>query len=220
MAANPDPIRPWTEAEAAPASSASPPWPFVHLNFALCADGAVTAGDGVISSAEDWRRVHRLRERYDAIAIGARTWEADRPLLTVRPERLGREPRRQPQRVIFGGRRACAVLPDGRPTFLIGGCGEEAEGTVAIPARGRLLHDPLAALRRHGVRSLLVEGGPLLLRSFLSQGFCDRLTVFVRTGGPAAAARAVRRVIPEPPPLRARSFGGGILLSWRPTQTP
>jgi riboflavin biosynthesis pyrimidine reductase len=191
--------------------------PFVHINFAVLADGSVTAAE--ISSAADWRRVHRLRELYDAVAVGAHTWEQDRPRLSVRPERLGREPRRQPHRVIFGGRHACRILPDGRTTFVIGACpGEGMEtvaGTVAIGARGHRLDEPLADLRRHGVRSLLVEGGPLLLGSFLAQGCFDRLTVFVPTDCPLAAARAARQILPEPPPLRARRFGEGVLLSWR-----
>jgi len=187
--------------------------PFIHINFAVLADGSATAAE--ISSAADWQRVHRLRELYDAVAVGARTWEQDRPRLSVRPERLGREPRRQPHRVIFGGRHECSALPDGRTTFLIGACPGEGMGTVAIRARDHRLDEPLADLRRHGVRSLLVEGGPLLLASFLAQGCFDRLTVFVPTDCPAAAARAARHVLPEPPPLRARRFGEGVLLSWR-----
>lgn len=187
--------------------------PFVHINFAVLADGSATAAE--ISSAADWQRVHRLRELYDAVAVGARTWEQDRPRLSVRPERLGREPRRQPHRVIFGGRHACSALPDGRTTFLIGARSVDEAGTVAIRARDHRLDEPLADLRRHGVRSLLVEGGPLLLASFLAQGCFDRLTVFVPTDCPAAAARAARHVLPEPPPLRARRFGEGVLLSWR-----
>jgi 2,5-diamino-6-(ribosylamino)-4(3H)-pyrimidinone 5'-phosphate reductase len=189
--------------------------PFVHINFAVLADGSATAAE--ISSAADWRRVHLLRELYDAVAVGAHTWERDRPRLSVRPERLGREPRRQPHRVIFGGRRPCATLSDGRTTFLVGPELEEepAEGTVAIRARGHRLDEPLADLRRHGVRTLLVEGGPLLLGSFFAQGCFDRLTVFVATDCPIAAARAARQILPEPPPLRARRFGEGVLLSWR-----
>jgi riboflavin biosynthesis pyrimidine reductase len=187
--------------------------PFVHINFAVLADGSATAAE--ISSAADWRRVHLLRELYDAVAVGAHTWERDRPRLSVRPERLGREPRRQPHRVIFGGRHACSALPDGRTTFLIGACPGEGMGTVAIRARDHRLDEPLADLRRHGVRSLLVEGGPLLLGSFFAQGCYDRLTVFVPTDCPLAAARAARHILPEPPPLRARRFGEGMLLSWR-----
>lgn len=187
--------------------------PFVHVNFAVLADGSARAAE--ISSAADWRRVHRLRERYDAVAVGAHTWQQDRPRLSVRPERLGREPRRQPHRVIFGGRQACTVHPDGRTTFLIGAGTRHGAGTVAIRAGDHRLAGPLADLHRHGVRSLLVEGGPLLLSSFLAQGCCDRLTVFVPTDCPRAALDAARCVLAAPPPLRARRFGAGILLSWR-----
>ena len=193
--------------------------PFIHLNFACAADGTMAAAEGPlpISSAADWRRVHGLRERYDGVAIGARTWERDRPLLTVRRERLGRDPRRQPCRVIFGGSRPCAVAPDGRRTFLVG-AGAPAEGPnggpVLIPAEGHHLGGPLGALFRHGVRSLLVEGGAMLLRSFLDQGFCDRLTVFVPAARADRAMEAVAKVLAAPPPLAGRRFGEGVLLEW------
>lgn len=194
--------------------------PFIHLNFACAADGAVAAAEGPlpISSDADWRRVHGLRERYDGVAIGARTWEWDRPLLTVRRERLGREPRRQPCRVIFGGSHSCEVALDGRRTFLVGARRAEggSGGPVLIPADGHQLGEPLRALLRHGVRSLLVEGGPMLLRSFLAQGCCDRLTVFVPAERADCAVRAVESVLAAPPPLAARRFGEGVLLEWRP----
>ena len=72
--------------------------PYVHLNFALGGDSHPQR-TGQISSPEDWSRVHALRERYTAIAVGAKTWLQDRPRLTARREHLGREPFRQPQRI-------------------------------------------------------------------------------------------------------------------------
>ena len=56
--------------------------PFVHLNLALTHDGLLNAADGSrlpISCDVDWRRVHGLREQYDAVAVGAVTWRRDSP---------------------------------------------------------------------------------------------------------------------------------------------
>ena len=205
--------------------------PYTHLNCAVTAAGAMAGADGArlaISTREDWRRVHALRERYDAVAIGAITWLRDRPRLSVRREELGREPRRQPGRVVFAGRHPCALDGDGRPTWLVGGPSRSlrAVGATVIPCGGRALGAPLAALSQHGVRSLLVEGGRVLLGSFLAQGCYDRLTVFVRASRPEAACAALGAAFPgldgrDPcADVTLLRFGDGILLDLRRTTAP
>jgi diaminohydroxyphosphoribosylaminopyrimidine deaminase/5-amino-6-(5-phosphoribosylamino)uracil reductase len=196
--------------------------PIVHLNFAIGRDGRIAACDGQpaeISCCEDWRRVHHLRERYDAIAVGAQTWIGDRPLLTVRRERLGREPRQQPARVIFIGRRACPVAANGRRTFVVGavapGLPEAHPDICFIPAEDRDLRSPLAALHAAGLGSLLVEGGPTLLRSFLVQGLFDVVEVYVRNPCPDESRRFAYRILDAlPPSSSARVLGEGTLLTF------
>ena len=73
--------------------------PYVHAKWAMTLDGkiATRAGDSKwISCAASRRRVHELRGRMDAIAIGIGTALADDPLLAARPE----GPRRA-RRMIF-----------------------------------------------------------------------------------------------------------------------
>lgn len=189
--------------------------PFIHVNFA--ADGLSEAGQrggysGNVSCGVDWRRVHLLRERYDAIAVGGKTWNLDRPRLTVRSERLGREPRRQPARVIFAGSQPCAVSP-GTPAFVISSrrnCGRSA---VAVAMDGHNLHGPLESLYAHGIETLLVEGGPTLLRSFFCQGLADLVTIFVRAGTAEAAVRGAHDMLDAlPSAQRVCAFGDGFLL--------
>lgn len=197
--------------------------PIVHLNFAIGRDGRIAAFDGQpaeISCCEDWRRVHHLRERYDAIAVGARTWIGDRPLLTARRERLGREPRQQPARVIFAGRHACPVVDNGRRTFVVGAAAAgrqdiHPEGVCFIPTEGHDLRSPLAALQEAGLGSLLVEGGPTLLRSFLVQGLFDVVEVYVRDPSPDAARQFAHHVLDAlPPSSSACVLGEGTLLTF------
>ena len=163
--------------------------------------------------------MHQLRERYDAIAVGARTWIGDRPLLTARRERLGREPRRQPARVIFVGRHACPVAGNGRRTFIVGavapGLQDLPDDVCFIPADGHDLRSPLAALYAAGLGSLLVEGGPTLLRSFLVQGLFDVVEVYVRNPLPDEARRCAHRILDAlPPSSSARVLGEGTLLTY------
>jgi len=190
------------------------PRPFIHVNFAAESPDRPSDPPGAISCGTDWQRVHALREQYDAVAVGARTWNLDRPRLTVRPERLGREPKRQPARAIFAGAQPCDLEGHGDNIFLIG-CGRmESCGATIIATSDHDLRTPLEALYGYGIRSMLVEGGPTILHSFLSQGLADAVTVFVRARSEDAAHRAAFQALPDlPPALRACGFGEGYLLS-------
>jgi len=188
------------------------PRPFVHINFATTSSGDMADRSGPISCKRDWTRVHELRERYDAVAVGARTWKCDNPRLNVREERLGREPRQQPLRVVFLGGHRCTGFAD--PQTIVIGTDRHSDAVTYFRSYGRELSRPLDSLRQHGVRTMLVEGGPTLIRSFLQQGAADAVTVYVRCGCVDTAARAVRAAVPEmPQPLRAERFGEGVLLS-------
>lgn len=154
--------------------------PFIHINFALdsAAPSENTGASSVSVSCEaDWQRVHTLREKYDAVAVGRRTWEIDSPRLTVRAERLGREPLRQPLRVVFA--RSDIRF---RPDDLVVVCGTD-----------QLLATALDQLWNRGIRSMLVEGGPSLIQSFLDQGISDEFTIFVRTDSTRVAASCAGR---------------------------
>ena len=191
--------------------------PVVHLNIALDSDGRSAAENGqslCLSCARDWRRVHELREHYSAVVVGARTWQLDTPRLTARREHLGREPRRQPERVIFAGRKNVRVIPDGRRTFVIG-TSKTHPGGIGIEARGHDVTEPLAELHRYGIQSILVEGGLTLLRSFVRDGQVDCLTIYVRSESEERVAEVVNaalRGLPLPP-LQFARFGEGTLVS-------
>lgn len=188
--------------------------PFVHINFATTANGDMGNFSGAISCNRDWTRVHELRERYDAVAVGAGTWNCDNPRLNVRRERLGREPRQQPMPVVFLGGQSCSFGSVHPQTVIIGSNPLAAAGVSYFPSRGRELAGPLDSLWRHGVRTMLVEGGPTLIRSFLQQGIADAVTVYVRCGCVDTARKAAGTVVPEiSSTVRAERFGEGVLLS-------
>lgn len=191
--------------------------PFTHVNIALDEEGRVTGtpeNQGVISCGADWRRVHGLREQYDAVAVGARTWLLDNPRLSVRTEWLGREPLRQPARVIFAGGHRCEVQPEARPTFVIGSFAPEREGLNFLRVDCRGLAEPLRWLHSRGIHSMLVEGGPTLLCSFLAERHIDHLTVYVRTPRAEQALAAARAFFAHlPPDVTTRPLGEGTLLT-------
>jgi riboflavin biosynthesis pyrimidine reductase len=190
--------------------------PFVHLNFAVDQRGRHCGAGGeplAISSTADWQRVHGLREQYDAVAVGGRTWHLDCPRLSVRADRLGRAPSRQPARVVFWGRHRWEPGSRTPPTFVIARSSTESPGSTVIPPQGRDLEQPLDELWSRGVGSMLVEGGPTLLRSFLVQHCFDRITVFVRGASHQSAVTYARLTLPGlPSGLEVSSFGDGQLL--------
>jgi GTP cyclohydrolase II/3,4-dihydroxy 2-butanone 4-phosphate synthase/GTP cyclohydrolase II len=190
--------------------------PYVHLNFAMRAcDAGEPQSSRNISCALDWHRVHLLRERYTAIAVGANTWLADRPRLTARAEHLQRPPRRQPHPVVFLGAKALAPHPDSRRVFVVGTNLPRHEGIVGIEAQGYALAAPLAILRRMAIDSMLVEGGATLLRSFIAQEAADEITIYVSTPSAQLATDCALREFPALPlPMRAERCGDGTVLHW------
>jgi len=190
--------------------------PFVHLNFAmrspLVCQGEISRG---ISCLGDWKRVHTLREMYTGIAVGAVTWSKDRPRLTAREEYLNRPPGRQPDRVIFMGSKRYWPEPDQRRTFVVGSNLPELDRFIGIEVEGHGLSEPLAMLRQLGLESLLVEGGPTLLRSFLSQGIADEITIYVSTRSADQALDCAQKQFPElPSEMTVEPYGEGSLLGW------
>jgi diaminohydroxyphosphoribosylaminopyrimidine deaminase/5-amino-6-(5-phosphoribosylamino)uracil reductase len=130
--------------------------PFVTYKVAMTLDGRVTVPSSRwVSGEESRRRVHELRARSDAVAVGMGTVRADDPALTARD--VGAE--RQPRRLAFGR----GPLPEGSELEL----------------RAGELGPELAALAEEGVQTLLLEGGPTLAAAFLERDLVDKLLVFV-----------------------------------------
>lgn len=181
--------------------------PHVRWKYAATLDGRVAAADATsrwITSAESRADVHRLRAESDAVVIGSGTARADDPQLGVR----GVEGAVQPLRVVVDTG-AMAVRPGARildptaPTLIA--VAQDAE-TAHLPqdavlrlpraATGPGLDIPalLAALHARGVRSVLLEGGPVLAGSFVAARCVDTVVGYIAPvllgAGPAALADA------------------------------
>ncbi len=171
--------------------------PLVIMKAGLTLDGRITLRKGVgdrISGPGSLGRVHRLRDRCDAIMVGIGTVEIDNPSLTTRiAGRKGRDPVRiivdtslriaeeaqlltQPSKAatwIF-----CSVSADRTKAARL-----EASGVsvfrVATVQDGRLdLKEVLSKLGTRQITSLLVEGGAALHGSLLNEGLVDQVQLF------------------------------------------
>jgi GTP cyclohydrolase II len=180
--------------------------PYVVVKYAQTLDGriATSTGDSRWISGEEERRVsHALRASCDAVLVGVGTVLTDDPQLTVRMV-----PGASPIRVVLDstlripdGSRVLAddaattilttdASPDGRRDRLR----RRGVSVLVVPA-GPDGVDPiaaLAALRRAGIQSLLVEGGARVITSFLSLGVSDRLIVGIAPRVLGSGTDAVR----------------------------
>jgi diaminohydroxyphosphoribosylaminopyrimidine deaminase / 5-amino-6-(5-phosphoribosylamino)uracil reductase len=169
--------------------------PFVTLKLAASMDGriATARGDSQWISGEQSRRiVHTLRNRVDAILVGAETVRSDDPQLTCRI-RGGRDP----LRVILDGRlsiaptaRVCTRSPTARTLIAVAeDHGQqkkqrqlEAQGVqiMCFPTKnGQIpLRPLLAELGQRGHKSVLIEGGGRVAAAALREGVVDKVLFF------------------------------------------
>ncbi len=166
--------------------------PFVILKTAVTLDGRMSVpGARWVSGEASRRRVHELRAQVDAVAVGMGTVRADDPRLDARD--VGA--RRQPRRLAFGR----GPLPAGS----------------GLELRTGPLDDELRVLAGEGVQSLLLEGGPTIVTSFLAAGLVDELLLFVAPTI-AGTGPALLPDLPDPVGLfrlRAEPVGEDVLLS-------
>ncbi|MBR6338837.1 MAG: bifunctional diaminohydroxyphosphoribosylaminopyrimidine deaminase/5-amino-6-(5-phosphoribosylamino)uracil reductase RibD [Alloprevotella sp.] len=147
--------------------------PYVTLKWAVSSDGYLDrwrerfedAPAAKLSSERSQQFVHRLRSEAQAIVVGHRTLQLDRPRLNVRAW--------------------CGANPS--PVVL--GCVGEDE----LPAGWQAYDDTqtlLQELWRQGMQSVLVEGGRQTLQTFIDEGLWDeayeeRSAVELGSGVPA-----------------------------------
>jgi diaminohydroxyphosphoribosylaminopyrimidine deaminase/5-amino-6-(5-phosphoribosylamino)uracil reductase len=168
--------------------------PFVVLKLAASLDGRIATRSGVsrwITGGAARRRAHQLRNRLDAVLVGAGTILADDPQLTCRI-RGGRDP----VRVVLDGR--LRISPRARvvcgrspaPTWIVTASDAPARRAtalrragvevIALPGRGEVaIARVLRELCRRGVTSVLIEGGAGVAAAALRARIVDRLVVFL-----------------------------------------
>jgi len=216
--------------------------PYVTLKAAVTLDGriATRTGDSRWVTGEPARRwVHRLRDRVDAVLVGAGTALADDPLLTTRlPGGRGRDAirvvldtdLRLPSRLALLRPRSPAPTLVAHASSRTGRTRRAAPGVELLRCRrgkgGVDLRDLLARLAARGITHLLVEGGARVHARFLEEGLVDRLAVFVApklagedgvpflaSRGPSRMADAIR--LDE---VQVERVGDDVLVIGRPVR--
>ena len=191
-------------------------------------DGRIATASGhskYINCPAGIEHLHRLRALVDVVVVGVGTAILDDPQLTVR-----KVPGPQPVRAVIdpGGRLgngARLFADDGIRRLLI-----TVEGTrckppagveiVALPAQdGHIAPSAIvAALRRAGMRRILIEGGANTVSRFLAAHCLDRMHVTVAPvilgqGGPGIALPPADRADRVPRmPVRVHKMADDVLF--------
>ncbi len=184
----------------------------VTLKLATSLDGRIATATGEskwITGEAAREQGHRLRAAHEAVLVGVQTVLADDPQLTVR---LPGRPVDQPLRVVLDSRlrtppnaklaRAGALILTTAEPRAVGGALVER---VEADGDGRPVVDAvLKALKRHGVGSVLIEGGGQVAASFIAADAVDALEWFrapILLGGdgrPCVAALAMAQLSDAP----------------------
>ena len=147
--------------------------PFIILKWAQSKDGFIGKKDQQVWLSNDQSKlqVHRWREEVDAIIVGTQTVIIDNPQLTNR-----RLHGRSPLRIILDrtGRipKTAKVLSDAIPSIIFTTQNPytnliQNKKIYTMDPADWELHSILRILFQHKVSSIMIEGGALLLRSFI-----------------------------------------------------
>ena len=189
--------------------------PRVALNFASTLDGraAIEGRSGKIGSDTDTAMLVGLRQRFDAVMIGAGTMRVEKygriigdPAKRARREELGLPG--DPLVVIVGSLDLpwdAPLFTDGGEVLLITAEPDAEPPATATPVEvvrepdGRV--DVPAALRRlreeRGVRALLCEGGPHLHSQLQAEGVADELFLTIAPKLVGAGSTILEGALPE-----------------------
>jgi len=148
-----------------------------------------------ISNEQSRKDAHKLRQRAGGILVGINTIIADNPLLTPRPSR-GKKLTRIVLDSCLRIPLDCKLLATAKEAPVLIVTSEAAVHTnlevadkitqkgaqiLTVPIReGRCdLKYLLDELSRRGIQQLLVEGGPMVLSSFLKEQLADEIVVYI-----------------------------------------
>ena len=194
--------------------------PYVVLNMVSSADGkaAIEGRTRGLGNAADRELFHHLRTQADAVMVGAGTLRAERYGRLVRDERLREKREREglaadPLAVVVSGRLDLPADlpllqdPDSRVLVVTASQASVPEARAQV----EYLRDPggavdlAAALRslreRHGVASVLCEGGPTLNSELFAAGVVDELFLCVSplvVGGAGGLTIVAGDELPDP----------------------
>jgi diaminohydroxyphosphoribosylaminopyrimidine deaminase/5-amino-6-(5-phosphoribosylamino)uracil reductase len=178
--------------------------PYIILKWAQTHDGFMAKADGSsrwISGEAARGLVHKWRDEEMAIMVGTTTAILDNPYLTSRI--IGG---RNPVRVVLDRElkipTSFNVFDESAQTILFNALENYSYGAaelIKVPFDQHLLPTIMKILYERNMTSLIVEGGPTLLRSFLDLQLWDEARIFVNEKVFGAGIAAPQLTLPARP---------------------
>jgi diaminohydroxyphosphoribosylaminopyrimidine deaminase / 5-amino-6-(5-phosphoribosylamino)uracil reductase len=160
--------------------------PYLILKWAQTAN-AIMGGTGgkrlIISNPCSDRLVHRWRSAEASILIGTNTAALDNPELTTR-KWVGKNPLRIVLDSQLRLNENLKIFDGSVPTLVFNRIKEARKGDLIhkkIPETGWTLSALMQELYQLKILSVMVEGGPQLIRSFIEEGLWDEARVITNT---------------------------------------
>ena len=163
--------------------------PYIILKWAQTADGFIdvkrneenTSKPIQISNSDSKKLLHLWRSQEQAIIIGTNTALLDNPQLTVR-EVKGKNPLRITIDKWLRIPKQFNLFDKTTPTLIFTSVNEPSQTNlefIKIDFEKPIIPQVLEELYKRNIQSLLVEGGELLLKSFIDEGYWDSARVFI-----------------------------------------
>ena len=196
--------------------------PFILLKWAVSADGYLAPSSKNeqkpvwISNAYSQQLVHKLRAQEHAILVGANTVLEDNPELTVRSWSGN-----QPIRVVLDNKGNLStnftVFNDKQKTIIITPKGKDTSKSKhlfweEIDYSKQVTSQICAILYKHGIQSLLVEGGAKTLQLFIDENCWDKALVF---SGNVQLQEGLKAPVLQKKPFETRTILGDTLTIYK-----
>lgn len=160
--------------------------PYIVLKWAQSVNGKIAAAKGgrlLISNDFTNRLVHKWRSEEAAILVGTNTAIADDPMLDNR-HWFGKPPLKMVIDKQLKLPASLRLFQKNRPVILFNSLSESREGDkqfVKVPFNN-LPAEIADFCFQHGIQSILVEGGAMLLQTFIDAGYWDEARIITNPG--------------------------------------
>ncbi|MBU0486748.1 MAG: bifunctional diaminohydroxyphosphoribosylaminopyrimidine deaminase/5-amino-6-(5-phosphoribosylamino)uracil reductase RibD, partial [Bacteroidetes bacterium] len=161
--------------------------PYIILKWAQTTDGFIDRNRGLKQVGPNWittgalrALVHKWRTEEQAIMIGRRTAEIDNPKLTARLWKG-----KNPVRIVLDREKkldaSLNVFSDEAKTIVFNAHSSSVSENIEFVKVGfsdNLIPEIMTNLYERGISSVIIEGGAMLLQSFINGGHWDEARVF------------------------------------------
>ena len=187
--------------------------PYVILKYAQSKDGFMAQKNGKqiwISNAFSSRLTHKWRSEVNAIMVGTKTAKLDDPSLTTR-----HYPGGNPTRVVLDKDlsldKSLKVFNNKAETIIFNAEANHSDKNlkkIKVPFDKNLISSTLHALYQNKFTTLMVEGGPTLLKSFFESGLWDEARVIT---GQVELKEGLKAPLPNGKPAKSYILGSDLI---------